>query len=116
IEKVGDTVILGGNFSRARSAGGGAELTRNNILTFDSETGQIDSSFAPSINGMVEDVAPGPKPGTIYVAGRFSNVNGTGTTKVVVLNLSDGSRDTSFDAPSLNGRVEAIARSGNRLY
>ena len=115
VEKVGDTVILGGNFTRARSPGG-AEVTRNYLLSFDADNGQIRTSFVPALNGSVEDIAPGPDPGTVYVAGRFSSVNGSSTSKVVLLDLTDGSRVSSFDAPALNGRVESIERSGNRLF
>src|SRR3712207_3342191 len=50
---VGNTVYVTGQFTRARPAGaavGTAEVVRNNLLAYDIRTGELISSFAPSLN------------------------------------------------------------------
>ncbi|UYM06545.1 PKD domain-containing protein [Solicola gregarius] len=115
ITQIGDQVVLAGNFTRARSVGG-SQVTRNYLLSFDADTGQISSSFVPSLNGSVEEVLPGPTANTLYVVGGFSQVNGANSSRVTLLNLSDGSRVPGFNPPALNGRANTIQRSGNRIF
>ena len=50
---VGNTVYAGGSFANARPAGAapGTSLTpRSNLLSFDLTTGNLNTSFAPSLN------------------------------------------------------------------
>jgi hypothetical protein len=47
---VGNTVLVGGEFTRARPAGsarGTNEVVRNNLLAYDLTTGQLISPFVP---------------------------------------------------------------------
>ncbi|UPK74319.1 PKD domain-containing protein [Nocardioidaceae bacterium SCSIO 66511] len=115
IAQIGDTVVLGGNFTKATSAGGG-QVTRNYLLAFDADTGKISTSFVPALNGSVEEVLAGPTAGTVYVVGGFSQVNGANSSRVVLLRLSDGSRVSGFSAPAMNGRANTIQRSGDRIF
>ena len=115
IAQIGDTVVLGGNFTKATSAGGG-QVTRNYLLAFDADTGKISTSFVPALNGSVEEVLAGPTAGTVYVVGGFSQVNGVNSSRVVLLRLSDGSRVSGFSAPAMNGRANTIQRSGDRIF
>lgn len=56
----GSKVYAGGSFTRARPAGsalGVNETVRNNLLAFDVNTGNLDTTFAPDLNGQVLGVA-----------------------------------------------------------
>ena len=60
---VGNTVYAGGRFNNARPAGAaaGTNLTpRGNLLAYDITTGNLVTSFAPSLNGQVMSVAASP--------------------------------------------------------
>ena len=51
---VGNTVYVAGQFTGARPAGaapGTQEIVRNNLLAYDIRTGDLITSFAPSLNG-----------------------------------------------------------------
>ncbi|UYM06548.1 PKD domain-containing protein [Solicola gregarius] len=115
ITQIGDTVVLGGNFTKATSVGG-TQVTRNYLLSFNADTGKISTSFVPALNGSVEEVLRGPTANTLYVVGGFSEVNGASSSRVTLLNLSDGSRVAGFRAPAMNGRANTIARAGDQIF
>lgn len=116
ITQVGDTVIAGGTFGAVSASGGSPSYTRTGIVAFSASTGAVSTAFNPQINGTVNSVEPGPVPGTVLVGGAFSTVNGSNIRGVVLLNLSDGSRNMSFTPPALNGAVNDLEISGSRLY
>ena len=115
ITTVGDTVVAGGTFTRAASRGG-AQVTRNYLMAFDANTGQLSSTFVPALNGRVESVIPGPRAGTVYVGGQFTTVNGAPASHVALLNVSNGQQVSGFRAASTNGLVNDLALAGGRLY
>ncbi|MCU0279652.1 MAG: hypothetical protein MUE31_12270, partial [Candidatus Nanopelagicales bacterium] len=53
---VGDTVYVGGSFTEARPAGGGAAVARNNMLAYNIVTGNLITSFAPNPNAQVRTI------------------------------------------------------------
>ena len=60
---VGNTVYAGGSFANARPAGAaaGTNLTpRSNLLSYDITTGNLITSFAPTLNAQVQAVAASP--------------------------------------------------------
>ncbi|WP_205471501.1 hypothetical protein [Nocardioides sp. SYSU D00038] len=117
IAEVGSQIVLGGTFTRASNYGGGQpSLTRTYVLAFDRETGALSTTFAPVLNGAVNDVAPGPTAGTVYVAGAFTTVNGAKTSKVVLLDLATGNPVPGFRAAAMNGAATSIALVGSQLY
>ncbi len=117
LTKIGNTVVAGGNFSSARSWGSGATAQdRSNILAFDATTGALVSGFAPTLDGPVQTLIPGPTPGTVLVAGGFKKLNGKSVQRVVLINLANGARVTSFKAAAPNGKVWSMAAHDNRLY
>src|SRR5215218_531978 len=85
IWQVGNTVIIGGDFTQIANAtqNGGQSYNRSGLASFNATTGVVDAAFAPNIGGgavMAVTAAPG---GTaVYIAGFFSTVNGTNRTKV----------------------------------
>ena len=116
IAQVGSWIVAGGTFTTATPHGSSTATSVNGIVAFDQSTGALDTGFAPTLDGPVNSVIPGPTPGTVYVGGQFSTVNGVKSKGVTLLNLSDGSIVSGFKPPALNGIVEAMRLSGGRLY
>ncbi|RIK17203.1 MAG: hypothetical protein DCC50_02500, partial [Acidobacteria bacterium] len=116
VAETGKWVVVGGVFSQVAPSSGSPQLTRSSVFAMNATTGAINTSFAPSVsNGQVRAVEPGPIPGTVYVAGSFQGVNGV-NRKVVLMDVSSGAIVSSFQAPSMNGAVNDLARVGDRLY
>ncbi len=115
---VGNTVYVTGSFTKARppgvAAGGSGEVTRNNAMAFDLETGAL-KAWAPSLNAQGKSIAASADGSRVYIVGQFSTVNGTSSSRVVSLRSDSGSVDTSFTA-SANATVNAIAVSGDTVY
>ncbi|MEZ0071566.1 hypothetical protein [Planotetraspora sp. GP83] len=108
---VGDTVVVGGEFSAVRDAGSTRELPRANIFAFDLRTGRVLRGFAPDLDGPVSALAAGPG-GTVYAGGSF---NGPFDRALVRLRVSDGSAVPSFSAPVYGGNVSSLIRQGADL-
>src|SRR4051812_32756839 len=49
LAQTGNTMVAGGNFTKVRNPGGGTTYTRNNIFSFDVNTGAVNPSFAPNV-------------------------------------------------------------------
>ncbi|WP_189114638.1 hypothetical protein [Pilimelia terevasa] len=115
IVDLGDTVVVGGDFTQARDPGGGTAAARRHLLAFAKATGRVDPAFAPVVNGEVRAVAAGPIPGTVFVAGRFATVNGVRQPRLALLRVRDGGLVAGFRPPVLNGAVKDLRLVGDRL-
>lgn len=115
ITKVGTRIVVGGDFTKVENQGSTTDLSRPNILAFDAGTGLVDTSFVPTINGVVNAVKPGPTADTVYVGGKFTTVDGATHRNLVLLNTTDGSVVTTFKPPSLDGAVNTLDIAGSRL-
>ncbi|MQA86958.1 MAG: hypothetical protein GEV03_20590 [Streptosporangiales bacterium] len=113
IAVVAGRVIVGGEFSEVEEAAGDDTLDRSNIFAFDEDTGRIDRNFAPTVDGTVDALAPGPD-GTVMVGGSFRAVDGSDAAGLARLRVSDGTPAGSFAAA--NGPVRALAAHGGSLY
>src|SRR3954469_15748324 len=71
---VGDTVIVGGAFTKVTDSGRKQVLARKNIFAYGLNDGAI-RSFAPAVDGAVYALAAGAG-GTVYAGGAFRTVNG----------------------------------------
>jgi hypothetical protein len=116
IVQVGDMMVAGGQFSVVTGPGGSPTHDRSNLFAFDAATGAVSAGFDPRLNGPVAALLPGPRPGTVYVAGAFTSVNGTPVPHIALLRLSDGQLVRGFAPVRVNGAVETLARDGDRLY
>lgn len=116
IATVGNEVVVGGTFTQVKSSNG-TTLNRSELLAFNPTTGVVDPNFAPAFaGGEVTAVAAAPGGTAVFVAGKFQTVNGTTQKRLVKINLSDGSINTTFK-PAVSGSwVEDIQTSGNDLY
>lgn len=114
ITQVGDVMVVGGTFTQVTPAGA-TTRSASGLVAFDADSGQLLAGFGPTLNGAVEDVLPGPDPGTVYVAGRFTQVNGTAQSHVTLLDLGTGQVVPGFRPAATNGRVETIVVARDRL-
>jgi PKD repeat protein len=116
LARAGSWTVAGGSFTSATPHGSSTAVPDSGIVAFDQSTGALDTGFAPTLDGQVDAVIPGPTANTVYVGGQFSTVNGVKSKGITLLNLSDGSIVAGFKPPTLNGIVEAMRLAGGRLY
>jgi uncharacterized repeat protein (TIGR01451 family)/uncharacterized delta-60 repeat protein len=97
-------VIVGGSFSSPTSA---------KVFRLSQVDGSLDNGFMPTVTtsddpfgNVVIDVALQPN-GKLLIAGEFDTVNGQSIAMIARLN-TNGTVDTSFDPPMLNGAVQSI--------
>jgi hypothetical protein len=114
IVQVGDTIVVGGDFTTVATSDSRFRYRRQNLFAFDAGTGAL-RRFAPAVDGPVYALAAGPD-GTVYAGGAFRTVNGVGQRGLARLSVSTGSRVASFRASVNWGDVRALALSGTRLY
>ncbi|WP_149202540.1 LamG-like jellyroll fold domain-containing protein, partial [Actinotalea subterranea] len=115
---VGNTVYVGGNFTKARPAGaapGTNEVNRSHLLAYDLTTGVLISSFAPTLNGQVKDLTVSPDGTTLYAAGQFTQVNGQNRYRVAAFDTSTGALSSTF-RPTINATVNAVSATNTTVY
>jgi PKD repeat protein len=115
---IGDTVYAAGKFGTARPAGsapGVNTVVRNNILAYSLSTGNLITSFAPSLNAEAFSIAASPDGSRIYVGGSFTQVNGATVWRIAALNATTGQLITSF-LPKPAGPVRAIVATDSSVY
>jgi PKD repeat protein len=115
---VGDIVYVAGKFTAARPAGaaqGTQEVARNNLLAYNITTGQLVTSFAPSLNAQAMVITASPDGSRLYVGGDFTTVNGVARNRVAALVPVTGALVTGF-APSVSSQVRAIAATNSTVY
>ena len=101
-------IYVAGGFYNNSSGAIGA-----NLIRFNYQTGQLDTSFDPNPLGTVKALAIQPSDGKIIIGGDFTTVQPIGTTSLVgrayiARYNTDGSLDTTFD-PNLNGECAVIS-------
>jgi PKD repeat protein len=111
IAQVGNMIIIGGNFTSVSGQ------TYNHVAAFNATTGAVSTSFRPSVNGIVNAVAPGPNDHSVYVGGNFSQIGATSVTDLALLDLNTGAIAAGWQTPSFNfGEVRDLTLRGSRLY
>ncbi len=103
---VGNTVYAGGKFNNARPAGAaaGTNLTpRGNLLAYDITTGNLITSFAPTLTGRCSAWPPRRTDSRIYVVGDFTTANGQARRRVAAYSTATGALITS-STPSVSAR------------
>ena len=113
--QIQSTMVAGGTFTQVQASTGGATLSRPSIVAFDATNGTISTTFAPSLNGEVDALLPGPILGTVYVGGTFTTDNGAPVPNLLLLNISDGSQVAGFNPGSITGGMKAIRMLGSQL-
>ena len=117
IAKVGNTIVVGGQFTQAQNYNTSTTVTRNNVLAFDATTGRLVSSFAPDPNGTVYKVLPAADGQSVYVAGAFSSAAGQAMPgRLFKINVTTGAVDPSFTAQTISGDIRDLELVGNHLF
>lgn len=115
ITQVGSQIVVGGSFTGVQNHGSTTTLTRTYLLAFDATTGAVSTTFAPTLDGTVRMVTPGPSANTVYVGGLFKTVNGVTSRSVTLLDTTTGAIVSGFKPPAFNGVVYTGVRLGSRL-
>ncbi len=80
-------------------------MNRSRLLSFAPATGVLDGAFAPTLDGEVQGIEPGPTAGTVYVMGGFKTVNGAAARGIALLSLANGSLVSTFKPAAIDGEV-----------
>lgn len=94
--EIGTTMFVGGKFEQVHIAATGERIDQPFLAAFNRNTGAWISSFRPSLNGNVWDLAA-TDDGRLIVAGQFTNVNGVSNTMgVAMLDPATGEVDPDW--------------------
>ena len=110
---VGNTVYVAGSFTKARPPGspvGTNEVTRNNLLAYNLTTGNLITTFHPSLNAQALVVAASPDGSRIYVGGDFTTIDLQAHSHVAAFSTAGpvpGALIPTFTA-SVSSRVASI--------
>ena len=109
---VGDTVFVGGTFTRATSPSG-QTAPRSNLAAFSLSTGALLTGWTADTNGAVQALE---SDGTsLWVGGGFSTVGGLSKSRLAKVSVATGALDRSFSA-SPSGAVRAVDWINGELY
>jgi hypothetical protein len=111
---VGDTVVVGGSFTRVQDSARKVTHARKNIFAYGLRDGAI-RTFAPEVDAAVYALAPGAG-NTVYLGGAFKTVNNAAQRGLARVSVADGSRAPGFTARINWGDVRALGARGTRLY
>ena len=116
IAVVGNTVIVGGDFTTVENSARTTTYKKTNLFTYNYTTGVVNTSFTAALDGAVLSLAPGPD-NTVYVGGAFKMVGTVHQRGITRLSVPTGARIKGFDAVIGDGEVRAVKYSaGGRLY
>ncbi len=117
IAKVGNTIIVGGQFTQVQNYNTSSTLTRANVLAFDATTGKLLTTFAPDPDGTVYKVLPAADGNSVYVAGQFNNAGGQAMPgHLFKINVTTGVIDSSFVSQTISGTIRDLDLVGNHLF
>jgi Domain of unknown function (DUF5122) beta-propeller len=111
---VGDTVVVGGSFTKVANSSKTQTYERRNVFAYGLNDGAI-RPFAPKVDGAIYALSAGPS-NTVYLGGSFKTVNGAAQRGLARVNLATGQRFSSFTARINWGDVRALTARGSRLY
>ena len=114
LAQVGDTVVVGGSFTKVTDSTGKTTYNRRNIFAYGLNDGMV-RPFAPSVDGAVYALAAGAG-NTVYLGGSFRNVNGTAQRGLGQVSLGTSARVAAFTARINWGDVRAVHVRGGRMY
>jgi PKD repeat protein len=115
---VGNTVYVAGDFTTARPAGAAAGVDttpRSHLLAYNLTTGELITSWAPSLNAPAYSIAASPDGTRIYVGGDFTRVNNVARNRFAVVSATSGALNTTFTGGA-NGAVRAIVATASTVY
>jgi hypothetical protein len=111
---VGDTVVVGGSFTKVADSRRKRTYARKNVFAYGLRDGAV-RAFAPAVDGPVYALAAGAS-NTVYLGGSFKTVNRTAQRGLARVSVANGRRITTFGGRINWGDVRALDVSGRRLY
>ncbi|OJF14575.1 delta-60 repeat domain-containing protein [Couchioplanes caeruleus] len=111
---VGDTVVVGGSFTKVQDSTRKLTYDRKNIFAYGLRDGII-RPFAPEVDAAVYALAPGAD-NSVYLGGAFKTVNQAAQRGLARVSLGDGARLPGFTAKINWGDVRVLSAHGSRLY
>ncbi len=114
---VGTTVYVAGKFTKARPAGSPAgtnEVTRNNLLAYNIETGAL-LPWAPSLNAQALAITASPDGSRVYVTGDFTTVDTANYYRIAAFATATGAVIPSFK-PILGSQGRALSATNTTVY
>ena len=108
--RIGDIVYMGGEFTEAVRADGGATAPRGNLMAVNVVTGYL-RPWHPSVDGIVFAMATDGT--TIFVGGDFTNVNGAPRENFAAVGPRGALRNWHLNATN---QVRALTYSGTTLF
>ncbi|WP_199182363.1 LamG-like jellyroll fold domain-containing protein [Cryobacterium sp. Y11] len=115
---VGNTVYVGGEFTRSRPAGsarGVNEIVRNNLLAYNLRTGALISTFNPNVNGAVRALVASADGTRIFAGGSFTQVGAETRYRLAAFDTASGDLVSSWK-PVVNAPVKALGIFGDTVY
>ncbi len=124
--RVGDTLYVGGTFTKVEElASGGDSYAANNLAAIDVTTGAGISSFTPDVTNSldtttVRSLAVSSDGSTLYVGGTFDAVDGQARHNLAAIDLATG-QATAYAPQVENGgggltKVAAIVTTPGAIY
>jgi len=119
--RVGNTIYIGGKFTRVVSPDGLSKVAAKNLAALDMTTGAPVPGFSARIDSTakgatVRSLGASADGSVLYVGGKFDLIGTTPVTNFGAVNTSDGSVNATFAAPAVNGNVHAILVGPSRIY
>ncbi len=108
---VGNRVIVVGNFTRVRNAGG-SSITQPYIAAYDANTGRFDSGFRPAVDNFINAIDTDGS--SLYIIGQFGQVDGEAHRRIAKIN-SNGSVNSQFTA-ALGTTPSTVAVANGKVY
>ncbi len=108
---VGNRVIVVGNFTRVRNAGG-SSITQPYIAAYDANTGRFDSGFRPAVDNFINAIDTDGS--SLYIIGQFGQVDGEAHRRIAKIN-SNGSVNSQFTA-ALGTTPNTVAVANGKVY
>ena len=107
-------IYLAGEFTSMRPAGadpGTGEVTRNHAAAIDASTGAL-LPWDPNVNGVVYSLVVDG--GTVYLAGKFTSVNGVARTNLAAVDATTAA--VKSWNPKAGGAVRVIVKGPNGTF
>ncbi|MFL5736655.1 MAG: hypothetical protein ACJ76P_04880 [Actinomycetota bacterium] len=108
--RIGDIVYMGGEFTEAVRADGGANAARGNLMAVNVVTGYL-RPWHPAVDGIVFSMATDGT--TIFVGGDFTNVDGLPRENFAAIGPTGAIPNWHLDATN---QVRALTYSGTTLF